>query len=292
MQPTHRENRMSHPQSLDQIRQEATISQRLWVKVLGMLQQNWCVLEPSPSGTVDMVFFDDHGEVFDWRSTPDVRSAQGALHANGFRWMWTYSSFYSASGVPDLLKPGAHDRRRPISSSGEYWTEPSKSDLKEPHQNSIPTACSNNDLRRFVEAQDLRWYSIVEEIATGRKQTHWMWLVFPQLRQLGSSQLAQYFGLTELREAAKYWDDDILGGRLRSCVDVLLGLPSDTSAERVFGTIDAMKLRSCMTLFENVSYADDNIVEILVRYFHGERCPLTLEIIKASEPARRMRISR
>jgi uncharacterized protein (DUF1810 family) len=292
MKPTKREHRMSHPQSLDQIRQEATISQRLWVKVLGMLQQNWCVLELNPSRSVDMVFFDDHGKVFDWLPTPDVQSAHEVLHANGFSWMWTCSSFYNASGMPNLPKPDARERNRPVYSSGEYWIEPTKPYLTEPDQSYITTTCPKNALKRFVEAQDLRWYSIIEEIATGRKQTHWIWFVFPQLRQLSSSRLANYFGLAEPLEAAKYWNDDILGDRLRSCVDVLLVLPPDTSAQTIFGNIDAMKLRSCMTLFENVSYADDNIVEILVRYFHGERCPLTLEIIKASEPARRMRISR
>jgi uncharacterized protein (DUF1810 family) len=119
-----------------------------------------------------------------------------------------------------------------------------------------------------------------------------MWFVFPQLREIGSSKLATYFGLSDPREAASYWDDDVLGSRLRSCAAMLLDLPAATQAEMVFGKVDAMKLRSCMTIFENVSYADELVVQILDRYFHGERCPLTLEIIRNSRSARQMFISR
>jgi uncharacterized protein (DUF1810 family) len=84
----------------------------------------------------------------------------------------------------------------------------------------------------------------------------------------------------------------LLGGRLRSCTDILLGLPKGTKPERVFGKIDALKLRSCMTLFANASSEDERIVEVLSRYFGSERCPLTLEIINNSPKARRMYISR
>lgn len=126
----------------------------------------------------------------------------------------------------------------------------------------------------------------------GSKQTHWMWFIFPQLRVLGSSGLAHYFGLADPKEAAEYWDNDLLGDRLRSCIEILLGLPKRTKPEKVFGKIDAMKLRSCMTLFENVSSEDERIVEVLARYFRSERCQLTLDIINKSPKARRMYISR
>lgn len=283
---------MSDMQSLQQLRREAAISQRLWIKVLGMLQQNWCVTEPLPGGGVDMVFFDDHGDVFDWLSAPDLAAAQTALDANGFSWMWTYSSFYSAAGMPTLPAPGARERSRPVYSSGEYWTEPSGFDRFPPRHTGVPMSASRNALHRFVDAQDPVWYPVVEELASGRKRTHWMWFVFPQLRGLGSSRMAGYFGLSSPREAAEYWDDDVLGSRLRSCVDLLLELADGTTAQAVFGKIDAMKLRSCMTVFENASCADEGVVAVLDRYFQGQRCPLTLEIIQASEPARQMRFSR
>lgn len=280
-------------QTLNEIRTEAKVSQRLWVKVLEMLQQNWCVLEPGPADSVDLVFFDDRGRVFDWLSTTDIATAKYALHVNGFSWMWTYSSFYSAAGMPRLPQGGRRERSRPVYSNGEYWETLHEGKLATPLPTpSIPTSCSDTDLYRFSKAQDCYWYSVIEEIARGRKETHWMWFVFPQLPGLGASRFAQYFGLANSREAANYWDDDVLGARLRSCVELLLGLPTDTRIEHVFGQVDAMKLRSCMTLFESVSHQNVRVVEVLDRYFGSERCPRTVDIIKESEPARRMRFSR
>lgn len=278
-------------QTLHDIRKEARISQRLWVKVLGMLQQNWCVLQDGLEGRVELVFFDDHGHVFDWLSVADQRSAQAALLTNGFMWMWEAPSFLRVAGVPVLPEAGARHRSRPIYSSGEYWTE-SQESRSSHDRHSPPTDRPRTSLDRFVEAQERVWYSVIEEIAAARKQTHWMWFVFPQLRGLGSSRLAQYFGLSDPREAAKYWDHDVLGSRLRSGVDVLLGLPSGTQVNKVFGHVDAMKLRSCMTLFEQVSYEDSSIVEVLDRCFGSERCLLTLDALKNSEPARRVHFSR
>jgi uncharacterized protein (DUF1810 family) len=283
---------MPYSQDLEEIRRESAISQRLWVKVLGMLQQNWCVTEPAGNGGVDMVFFDDHGEVFDWLSAPDLAAAQTALDANGFSWTWTYSSFYCAAGIPTLPAPGARERSRSVYSSGEYWNEPSGFDRFRPVHTDVPMIASRDALHRFVDAQDPVWYPVVEELVSGRKRSHWMWFVFPQLRGLGSSRMANYFGLSSPREAAAYWDDDVLGSRLRSCVDLLLDLSDGTTAQAVFGKIDAMKLRSSMTVFENASHANEGVVAVLDRYFQGQRCQLTLDSIRASEPARRMRLSR
>jgi uncharacterized protein (DUF1810 family) len=278
-------------QTLDELREEAQISQRLWVKVLGMLQQNWCVIGNGPGGAVELVFFDDHGKVFDHLPAANLNAAQAALQTNGFYWMWELSSFYQACGVPTLPLPGARKQSRPVYSSGKYWVAQPDSLMPEASRR-VPTVRSERTLDRFTEAQDPQWYEVVEELAAGSKQTHWMWFIFPQLRELGSSRLAHYFGLADPKEAAEYWDNDLLGGRLRSCTDILLGLPNGTKPENVFGKIDAMKLRSCMTLFANVSSEDERIVEVLARYFHGERCPLTLDIINNSPKARRMYISR
>jgi uncharacterized protein (DUF1810 family) len=118
-----------------------------------------------------------------------------------------------------------------------------------------------------------------------------MWFMFPQLRGLGKSRLAQYFDFENPSEAAAFWDDDVLGNRLLSCIHVLLDLPETLSAVDIFGSIDAQKLRSCMTLFENVSYGDQAVVEVLDRFFGGERCPHTRDMIKNASPARRMRLS-
>ena len=278
-------------QTLDELREEAQISQRLWVKVLGMLEQNWCVIEDCPGGGVELVFFDDHGKVFDHLPAANLHAAQAALQTNGFYWMWELSSFYQACGVPSLPLPGARKQSRPVYSSGEYWQAQPHRLMRETSRR-VPMVRSEGTLDRFTEAQDLHWYEVVEELAAGRKQTHWMWFVFPQLRGLGSSRLAHYFGLADPKEAAEYWDNDLLGDRLRSCIEILLGLPKGTRPEKVLGKIDAMKLRSCMTIFANVSSEDERIVEVLARYFRSERCQLTLDIINNSPKAMRMYISR
>ena len=278
-------------QTLDELREEAQISQRLWVKVLGMLQQNWCVIEDCPGGGVELVFFDDHGKVFDHLPAANLHAAQAALQTNGFYWMWELSSLYQACGVPTLPLPGARKQSRPVYSSGEYWQAQPHRLMRETSRR-VPMVRSEGTLDRFTEAQDLHWYEVVEELAAGSKQTHWMWFIFPQLRGLGSSGLAHYFGLADPKEAAEYWDNDLLGDRLRSCIEILLGLPKGTRPEKVLGKIDAMKLRSCMTIFANVSSEDERIVEVLARYFGSERCQLTLDIINNSPKARRMYISR
>ena len=281
---------MSH-QAILEIREEADISKRLWVKVVGMLCQNWCLLQPTPNGTVDLVFFDNRGDVFDWRSADDFESAQVSMRENGFMWMWETPSFYSVAGMPDMPKTDERQRERPIYSSGEYWVEvkPAVAHTRYEDVRSTPTFRPMNDVSRFVDAQDSVWYAAFQELAKGQKQSHWMWFMFPQLRGLGKSRLAQYFGLENPAEAAAFWDDDVLGNRLRSCVHVLLDLPEALSAVDIFGSIDAQKLRSCMTLFERVSYGDRTVVEVLDRFFGGERCSLTNHMMKDESPGRRMR---
>lgn len=283
---------MAHSQYLEAIRCEAAISQRLWIKVLGMLEQNWCVTESKAAGRIDMVFFNDHGDVFDSLSAPDLAAAHAALAANGFRWMWTYSSFYSLAGKPSLPAPDARERSRQGHPIGSLETVHSRFERCLPRQAALPISASRDTLRRFIDAQDTIWYSVVEELASGHKHSHWMWYVFPQLRGLGSSRKADYFGLSSPSEAADYWDDIVLGSRLRTSIDLMLDRADDTSAQAMLGNIDAMKLRSCMTVFENVAYGDGRITEMFDRYFQGQRCPLTNEIIETSEPARRLRVSR
>lgn len=285
-------NRMNH-QTLSNIRLEAPISRLLWVKVLGMLSQNWCSLQPAPSGIVDLVFFDDRGDVFDWRSADDFESAQASMRENGFMWLWESSSFYRVAGMPTMPVTGVRQRIRPIYSSGEYWVEPTHGGARRQRADfrSISTLRPMGDMSRFTDAQDLVWYEVIEELAEGHKQSHWMWFMFPQLRGLGTSRLAHYFGLENSEEAAAYWDDDVLGTRLRTCISVLRGLPEGLSIEEIFGTVDAQKLKSSMTLFESVSFGDRAVVEILDRFFVGERCPASQALIKSAPPARRLRFS-
>jgi uncharacterized protein (DUF1810 family) len=257
-----------------------------------MLQQNWCLIEPVGDQAVEMVFFDDHGSVFDWRPAAGIKEAEQALQTNGFFWMLESPSFYLASGVPKRPKAGERFRDRPVYSSGEYWIDEPYIESTRFNNQRIPTRRGERDLERFVDAQDPVWYSVVEELANGRKETHWMWFMFPQLCGLGSSKLANYFGLKDPREAAAYWDDHTLGFRLRSCVEILANLPGDRSAFEIFGKVDAMKLRSCMTLFESVATDEAAIKVLLNRYFNDQRCQPTLNTIKAAPSARKMFISK
>ena len=132
------------------------------------------------------------------------------------------------------------------------------------------------DLQRFVDAQDAggTYASAVEELRAGRKRSHWMWFVLPQLEGLGHSATAQRFGVRGLAEARAYLDHPVLGPRLRECASALLGLPgSDPVA--VLGDVDAQKLRSSMTLFAAAAPDEPVFAEVLDRYFSGEHDPWT-----------------
>ena len=131
----------------------------------------------------------------------------------------------------------------------------------------------NDDLARFVQAQQPLMNDVRAELAAGRKRTHWMWFVFPQLRGLGHSAMARHYGIASRDEAAAYLAHPVLGERLRSCCAMLLRLDGH-DAEAIFGSVDAMKLRSCLTLFAAAS--DEPIFrDCLQAYFGGEGDPLT-----------------
>jgi len=130
------------------------------------------------------------------------------------------------------------------------------------------------DLARFVAAQDGSYDTALAEIRRGDKRSHWMWYVFPQVAGLGHSPMAQRYAIRSLDEARAYLDHPLLGARLRKCVAALDQL-SGTTAERVFGGIDAVKLRSSLTLFEA---AGAPFGPTIARWF-GERDARTLEIL-------------
>ncbi len=128
------------------------------------------------------------------------------------------------------------------------------------------------DITRFLEAQNFEtngFPEALEEITDGRKRGHWMWYIFPQLRGLGHSKMANYYGISGLEEAEDYLANQELNSRLRQICSALLRHP-DKSAEDIFGRIDAMKLQSSMTLFDSVS-PDDIFSEVLDVFFDGER---------------------
>lgn len=131
------------------------------------------------------------------------------------------------------------------------------------------------DLERFVEAQAGSYATALAEIARGAKYSHWMWYVFPQIAGLGHSPMARHYAIAGLDEARAYLDHPLLGRRYRECVAALQALPSELSAEAVFGGIDAIKLRSSLTLFEAAS-GDPAFAAALDRWFGGARDPATL----------------
>jgi uncharacterized protein (DUF1810 family) len=124
------------------------------------------------------------------------------------------------------------------------------------------------NLGRFERAQRSTYASAVEELRAGRKRSHWMWFVFPQIAGLGRSATAREFAITSLDEARAYLAHPVLGPRLRECAGIVAGL-SGRSADEVFGAIDAMKLRSSMTLFARAAPDEPVFRQVLQQYFAG-----------------------
>ncbi len=127
------------------------------------------------------------------------------------------------------------------------------------------------DLQRFVAAQDAggTYRRAAAELRNGRKDSHWMWFVFPQIAGLGYSQVSRTYAISSLAEASAYLAHPVLGPRLTECAAILAGLP-DRTAEQIFGEVDALKLRSSMTLFMRAAPGEPVFGQVLDRYFGGE----------------------
>jgi len=133
-------------------------------------------------------------------------------------------------------------------------------------------------LQRFLDAQAPVYEQACAELQAGDKQSHWMWFVFPQLRGLGLSATAQHYGIASRQEALDYWQHPVLGPRLKHCMALLLA-HRGLSAQAIFGSIDAMKLRSCATLFAAVSPNEPVFQKVLDEYYGGERDSRTLTLL-------------
>jgi uncharacterized protein (DUF1810 family) len=131
-------------------------------------------------------------------------------------------------------------------------------------------------LGRFVAAQEGSWETALAELRRGRKESHWMWWIFPQLAALGRSGTAKAYGIADLEEATAYLAHPVLGPRLVEAARAMLG-NAGQRPEAVLGGIDAMKLRSSMTLFAAVPGADPVFGEVLEAFYGGEADPMTLE---------------
>ncbi|SPH17057.1 hypothetical protein DEA8626_00571 [Defluviimonas aquaemixtae] len=129
------------------------------------------------------------------------------------------------------------------------------------------------DLARFHDAQETTWDTALAELTAGRKRSHWMWFIFPQLAALGRSPTAKHYGISGLSEARAYLADPTLGPRLHEAARALLLHPADTP-EAIFGPVDALKLRSSATLFRAAGGGPE-FQAILDTYYDGTACPLT-----------------
>lgn len=139
----------------------------------------------------------------------------------------------------------------------------------------MPSASDPFDLNRFVRAQAPVYRGVVEELRGGRKRGHWMWFVFPQLSGLGSSPMADRYGISGLDEARAYLRHDLLGPRLRECARLVNGVQGRSAAE-IFGSPDDLKLRSSMTLFARAADDNEDFTALLDRYYDGGEDPLTV----------------
>jgi len=135
-------------------------------------------------------------------------------------------------------------------------------------------------LQRFVDAQERSFEVALAELHAGRKQSHWMWYIFPQMAGLGRSPTAQFYGIRSLQEARAYLAHPVLAQRYRDAVEAVLGWSGRRSADEILGSVDAMKLRSSLTLFENAS-GDPLLADSIKAFFDGPD-DATLSLLKRS----------
>jgi len=140
------------------------------------------------------------------------------------------------------------------------------------------TAADPFDLNRFVEAQSGDYEQALSELRRGRKVGHWIWYILPQMRGLGMSSMSSRYGIGSLDEANAYLAHPVLGPRLRECVDTV-GTHKGLSATQIFGSLDAMKFRSCLTLFAEAEGPDSVFNRALGQFFDAQRDPRTLELL-------------
>lgn len=133
-------------------------------------------------------------------------------------------------------------------------------------------------LNQFELAQDVIYPLVIKELTAGKKRTHWMWFVFPQITGLGHSEMAQRFAIESLSQARDYLQDEILGARLIECAELLLQHP-DKSALEIFGQPDNLKLHSSLTLFALATEQNSVFTQLLQQFFSGEFDQATLDIL-------------
>ena len=134
------------------------------------------------------------------------------------------------------------------------------------------------NLQRFVDAQAQVIVDVLAELRDGRKRSHWMWFIFPQIAGLGSSPTAQHYAISSRKEAEAYFEHPLLGPRLRQCTELVNQVPNRT-IEEIFGYPDNLKFRSSMTLFANVAPSEHTFRAALDKYFSGQPDSATLALL-------------
>lgn len=144
----------------------------------------------------------------------------------------------------------------------------------------MPTVAATDPyhLHRFEEAQAHDYPQALAELLDGKKRTHWIWYIFPQIDGLGSSPAARYYAISGLAEARAYLDHPTLGPRLRECCAAIMTIRNSTARE-ILGTPDDLKLRSCATLFAQLTTADSVFSRLLDRFFEGQPDQRTLALL-------------
>jgi uncharacterized protein (DUF1810 family) len=152
--------------------------------------------------------------------------------------------------------------------------EADMTDTNDPRRSGDP-----HDLDRFVRAQEDDYEQALAEIRAGRKRSHWMWYIFPQIDGLAFSSTSKYYAIKGVEEARAYLDHPVLGPRLRECAEAALQVEG-RSAREIFGSPDDLKLRSCATLFASVSPPDSVFDRVLAKYYEGGRDERTLRLLE------------
>jgi uncharacterized protein (DUF1810 family) len=147
-----------------------------------------------------------------------------------------------------------------------------------PQTNGASGATDPFFLQRFVEAQQSIYQQALSELQSGKKKSHWMWFIFPQMAGLGKTSTAQHYGIKSLAEAEAYLADPVLGARLNACTEAVLAL-DDCSTSQIFGSPDDMKFHSCMTLFARAAGPNSPFQAALARFCGGQADPRTLALL-------------
>lgn len=148
-------------------------------------------------------------------------------------------------------------------------------------RNDASDSKDSYNLARFVSAQDAVYESVLQELKSGRKRSHWMWFIFPQIKGLGSSSTAKYYAISGVEEAQAYMRHPVLSNRISQCTELVREIKGKT-ASAIFPYPDDLKFHSSMTLFEFVADKDHNIFHLaLNQFFEGQGDPATLKLLGA-----------